>query len=263
MSTARDPNPAGPVAAAHHHTPGNDPAERRPELAVLTLHLAGPLQAWGSASRFVRRTTESAPTKSGVVGLFAAALGRARDADLTDLVALRLGVRIEQPGSRIRDFQTAHQGDTDKAMPLSERYYLADAAFLVGVEGPVDLIQALDGALRAPAFLPYLGRRSCPPGRPLDPEVHGGRLEEVLTAEPWRASRWYQRRRRAESHVPLTLLIEASPADAVSDTLRDQPLSFDPRHRRYGLRGVRSPAPVHVRNPEAHDHDPTLLLDGA
>lgn len=104
-------------------------------MTVLLLRLAGPLQAWGSAARFVRRTSENAPTKSGVLGLLAAAQGRPRDADLSDLAALRFGVRIDQPGTRIRDFHTAHHADSGRAMPLSERYYLADAVFVAGVEG--------------------------------------------------------------------------------------------------------------------------------
>ncbi|HLU98199.1 MAG TPA: CRISPR-associated protein Cas5, partial [Thermobifida alba] len=38
-------------------------------MSVLALLLAGPLQAWGASARFARRTTEHAPTKSGVIGL--------------------------------------------------------------------------------------------------------------------------------------------------------------------------------------------------
>ncbi|MEV7715510.1 CRISPR-associated protein Cas5, partial [Streptomyces sp. NPDC088270] len=60
-------------------------------MSVLLMRLAGPLQSWGSAARFVRRTTENAPTKSGVLGLLAAAQGRRRDADLSDLAALEFG----------------------------------------------------------------------------------------------------------------------------------------------------------------------------
>jgi CRISPR system Cascade subunit CasD len=236
-------------------------------MSILTLQLAGPLQAWGASARFARRTTESAPTKSGVIGLLAAAQGRDRKADLTDLAALRFGVRIDQPGTRIRDYQTAHHGDTGKSMPLSERFYLADAVFVAAVEGDDGLIRALHAAVREPAYLPYLGRRSCPPARPVDLALHSGTdLGHVLETEPWQASRWYQRRRRNEHLVDLEVITEADSGDALGDTLRDQPLSFDPQHRRYGLRTVCS-ATVSVPNPLARpavpDHDPTPLLDGA
>ncbi|MCL4790038.1 MAG: CRISPR-associated protein Cas5, partial [Verrucomicrobia bacterium] len=43
--------------------------------ACLALLLDGPLQSWGHASRFERRTTALHPTRSGVLGLIAAAMG--------------------------------------------------------------------------------------------------------------------------------------------------------------------------------------------
>ena len=48
-------------------------------MATLLLRLAAPLQAWGSDSKFETRKTDREPTKSGVVGLLAAALGLRRD----------------------------------------------------------------------------------------------------------------------------------------------------------------------------------------
>jgi CRISPR system Cascade subunit CasD len=122
-------------------------------MTVLLLRLAGPLQSWGSAARFARRTTENAPTKSGVLGLLAAAEGRPRTADLSDLAALRFGVRIDQPGTRLRDFQTAHHQDSGKAMPLSDRFYLADAVF---VAGPA---RTAFPPVPGPPFLPALSPR--------------------------------------------------------------------------------------------------------
>lgn len=234
-------------------------------MSVLTLQLAGPLQAWGASARFARRTTEHAPTKSGVVGLLAAALGRRRTDDMDDLAALRFGVRIDQRGTLVRDYQTAHHFETGRSMPVSERFYLADAVFVAVLEGDADLIDQLHDAVRNPAFLPYLGRRSCPPSRPVELGVHHDQtLDQRLADEPWRASSWYQRRNR-EPEVTLETIVEADGEDGRIDTLRDQPLSFDPRHRRYALRGIRHhrvqiPAPA-VRRPFT-DHDPTAVLRG-
>lgn len=234
-------------------------------MSVLTMQLAGPLQAWGASARFARRTTEQAPTKSGIIGLLAAALGRGRTADLTDLAALRFGVRVDQRGIPVRDYQVAHHFETGKAMPVSERFYLADAVFVAAVEGDEDLINRLHQALRSPVFLPYLGRRSCPPSRPVELGVHHDRsLDECLAAEPWRASPWRQRRVR-EPEVQLEVIVQANGDDGPVDTLRDQPLSFDPRHRRYALRGIRHDHVV-VPNPAARplpaEHDPTAVLRG-
>ncbi|MEY9214412.1 type I-E CRISPR-associated protein Cas5/CasD [Thermobifida halotolerans] len=236
-------------------------------MSVLALLLAGPLQAWGASARFARRTTEHAPTKSGVLGLLAAAQGRERTDDLSDLAALRFGVRIDQRGTRIRDYQTAKHLDTGRSMPVSERFYLADAVFVAAVEGDDTLVNDLHRAVRNPVYLPYLGRRSCPPARPLDLGIHDGRtLEQVLKEEKWHAAGWYQRRLRDQPEVTLGLLIDAFPGDPGADSLRDLPLSFDPLHRRYALRGVRSDT-VSVPNPCARrttppDHDPISALGG-
>jgi CRISPR system Cascade subunit CasD len=228
-------------------------------MSVLLLRLAGPLQSWGASARFARRTTEAAPTKSGVTGLLAACLGRQRDADLTDLAALRFGVRIDQPGSRLRDFHTAHR-ITGTSMPTSERFYLADAVFVAGLEGESDLIRSLHDAVLNPVFLPYLGRRSCPPARPIELAVrHDADLRTALVDAPWQAADWYQQRTRSNQPVRLPLLIEATPADGPTDTLRDQPVSFDPRHRRYALRGIthdEAPMP----RPGEQTHDPISHL---
>lgn len=236
--------------------------------SVLALRLAGPLQSWGASSRFTRRTTESAPTKSGVIGLLAAAAGVARgdDAALAPLAALRFAVRIDQAGTRIRDFHTAHHAVTGASMPLSERFYLADAVFVAAVEGDHDVLAGLHDALLSPAYPPYLGRRSCPPSAPVDLGVYeDARLEDVLAGVPWQASPWYRRRHRAPQ--TLTVLRETAAGEPVAgaDVLRDQPVSFDAAHRRHALRTVvtedmPTPAPADGGS-LPHAHDPFAALD--
>lgn len=233
-------------------------------MSVLTLRLAGPLQAWGASARFARRTTESAPTKSGVIGMLAAARGmdRGDDETLARLAQLRFGVRIDQPGTRVRDFQTAHHGDTGKSMPLSERYYLADAAFVAAVEGEDGLLEELDAALHHPVHAPYLGRRSCPPAHPVRLGLHHGTdLAEALQAEPWQASAWYRTQRRRDATVSLTVLREARADEPNADLLRDQPLSFAAEHRQHALRTVVTTT-VEVPNPRSVPrHDPFAALE--
>ncbi|MFE9882307.1 type I-E CRISPR-associated protein Cas5/CasD [Streptomyces sp. NPDC005784] len=232
--------------------------------SVLVLRLAGPLQSWGASSRFTRRTTESAPTKSGVIGLLAAAAGIERDDDegLAPLTALRFGVRIDQPGTRIRDFHTAHHAVTGKSMPLSERFYLADAVFVAAVEGDPTLLTRLHSALRFPVYPPFLGRRSCPPSGPVDLALHDdARLEDTVRDIPWQASAWYRRRH----HQPqqLTVLREKTADDpAPADALRDQPLSFSPAHRRHALRSVVTEQVPRPLDPSGNDrrHDPFEAL---
>ncbi|MCL2121650.1 MAG: type I-E CRISPR-associated protein Cas5/CasD, partial [Clostridiales bacterium] len=80
-------------------------------MSTLLLRIAAPLQSWGVDSKFDRRNTGRTPSKSGVIGLCAAALGYSRsDEDkLARLASLRLGIRIDQPGTLLRDLQTAHE----------------------------------------------------------------------------------------------------------------------------------------------------------
>lgn len=139
---------------------------------TLLLRLIGPQQSWGANARFNRRGTEQAPTKSGVVGLLAAALGYPRDRDVSELAALRMGVRIDRRGVLMRDYHTALEVvDSEKRPPgtvVSERYYLADAAFLVGLESTEDaFLHEIQAALLSPHWPLALGRRAFPPAVPI------------------------------------------------------------------------------------------------
>ncbi|MGV9680370.1 type I-E CRISPR-associated protein Cas5/CasD [Nocardia sp. NPDC003482] len=89
---------------------------------VLLIRLAGPLQSWGSVSRFAHRDTELHPTKSGVLGMCAAALGLDRDDPLGDLTELRFGVRADHPGTPVRDYHVIGGG----SYPLRPRDLLLD-----------------------------------------------------------------------------------------------------------------------------------------
>lgn len=222
-------------------------------MSTLLLRLAGPMQSWGDASRFTRRSTRHEPTKSGVLGLLAAAQGRRRTDPIEDLVRLRFGVRIDQPGQLVRDFHTAHRPD-GSSMPLSVRYYLSDAIFVAGVEGDRQLLESLDDALRAPTFPLYLGRRACPPSGKLSLGLVDSNLEQALREFSWCASTWYRRMR--PTTVSLPLLLDAAPGisgDVDTEVVRDVPVSFDPVRREYGWRDVARAEPVAIQNALGRD----------
>ncbi len=194
-------------------------------MAVLLLRLAAPLQAWGGSAKFEVRTTQREPTKSGVIGMLAAALGRPRDADLSDLSALRFGIRVEREGRLLRDFHTAHSED-GKAAYVTERYYLSDAVFLAALESEdTALLETLAHALEHPVYPLFLGRRSCPPTLPLLLGIREGTLMQVLRDEP--------------------KLVKNTSMRIVCDTagngvpVQDMPVSFSPLHRQHGFRLVR------------------------
>jgi CRISPR system Cascade subunit CasD len=144
-------------------------------MATLLMQLVGPMQAWGTSSRFDIRDTGKEPSKSGVIGLLAAALGIDRDNwdDLQPLCALRMGVRHDRPGLPRRDYQTAQNiiradGSGRQDTAVTQRHYLGDAAFLVGLEGPERaLLERVHAALADPVWPLCLGRKSYPPSQPV------------------------------------------------------------------------------------------------
>ncbi|ASW55530.1 type I-E CRISPR-associated protein Cas5/CasD [Plantactinospora sp. KBS50] len=233
-------------------------------MSVLLLRLGGPLQSWGSSSRFARRGTEVAPSKSGVLGLLAAARGMRRTEPLTDLLGLEFGVRLDQPGQVLRDFQTARTLDGRQSAPLTYRFYLSDAVFLAAVGGAPDLLHGLAEALRRPKFPLYLGRRSCPPDGPVSLGVHDLTLDDALTQWPWLATERY--RRRAARTERLEIIRDARPGEPVTETVPDTPVSFDPAHRQHTWRSVlRRHVDVSnelVERAGVTEHDPLSLLGG-
>lgn len=223
-------------------------------MATLLLRLQGPLQSWGTTSRFDERDTQLEPSKSGVVGLLCAALGRDRAEPVDDLAALRMGVRVDREGVPMRDYQTATgvliaaTGKPDLGRTVvSPRHYLSDAVFLIGLEGEdLALLQTLHQALRAPVWPLALGRKSFVPSLPVW-------LPDGLKHQPLRdALQDYdsEHHRRPADHT-LRLLLE----DATEGAVRlDQPLApFS--ERRFGPRCVRTEYMEGL--PRASDPTPT------
>jgi CRISPR system Cascade subunit CasD len=158
---------------------------------TLLLQLIGPMQSWGVQSAHENRDTGREPSKSGVIGLLCAALGRPRDADLSDLNQLRMGVRVDREGRLAVDYQTIQTldpGGKVRETKVSRRWYLADAAFLVGLEADqAALLEQLQRALQAPAWPLCLGRKAFVPGAPVWLEAglrRSASLVEALLAYP-------------------------------------------------------------------------------
>jgi CRISPR system Cascade subunit CasD len=121
--------------------------------------------------------------------------------------ALRMGVRVDSPGVLLRDYHTTgggtfggrrHDGKAlfhdnnyvggvlsaevnpkgriyvkvNEATKLPEtdvsnRYYLADASFLVALQGPAVLLERCEQAIADPVWPYFLGRKSCVPSVPI------------------------------------------------------------------------------------------------
>jgi len=160
--------------------------------------LDGPMQSWGSSSRFTRRETEAFPTKSALIGLLAAAAGidkhAANEAEkLAPFSALRLCVyRLpRKAGSlvgRLSDFHTVGGGYDAKASAfdkmsiprkasggasanavITHRTYLTEARFIASFEGMAETIARAVSHLGNPVWGVWFGRKTCLPGMPLSP----------------------------------------------------------------------------------------------
>jgi CRISPR system Cascade subunit CasD len=206
------------------------------------------MQSWGTTSRFNQRDTRNEPSKSGVIGLLAAAMGISREnwTDLEPLTRFVMGVRHDRPGLPRREYQTAACSTTDtiiradgglaKEGVVSERFYLADAAFLVGLESEDrTLLLKAYNALRNPVWALSLGRKAYMPSESI--WIEGGLVEltvrEALEKHPWLGVS------RPAMAPPERLRLTLEAGDGAGLMVMDQPLaSFG--ERRFGARSLRS-----------------------
>ena len=210
------------------------------------LRLEGPMQSWGTASRFEIRDTQLEPSKSGVLGLVGAALGVARDdrEQLARLAGLAMAVLVAKPGILRSDYQTAGGGNwpgrkrygvykasgaASGDATLSTRHYLADASFLVALSGDEPFVTQIDSALRAPRWTLWLGRKGYVATRPIAAGLVDGNAADALRRHASMS---------AEIREPLRLVVETGMADG--EVRMDVPVDFTPDHREFGIRYVRT-----------------------
>ncbi len=236
-------------------------------MSTLLMRLEGPMQSWGVQSRFGMRETGLEPSKSGVVGLLCAALGKPRHDEETEtaeyptlsrLANLRLGVRVDRAGVMLRDYHTVggkhRREESEKDSPLkygvrfaaggmspnpivSERFYLADACFLVGLEARTAenevWLRRLHEKLRRPHWQLCLGRKAFVPSAPvwLPDGLSPLDLMEALRGYPPLA------RRRSAVDAEPRIMVDADTDDAEAEARMDVPLSF--AARRFTVRYVK------------------------
>lgn len=224
------------------------------------LRIEGVLQSWGDASTMVVRRTMDAPTKSGVLGMLCCAMGLARreaNEALEGLRALRMAARIDRPGERWWDYHTvgaatgilaadgsvkttASTGELETL--ISRREYLADASFLVALQGDPQVVDIVRHVAERPIWPFFLGRKSCPPSAPIlasprpgENWANPGRYGDLLTAlsqVPWSPRRLDIDPEPPSGGVPC--LVEWVPTNegtlvpADADIWYDNPVSFCP-----------------------------------
>lgn len=161
-------------------------------MKTVILKFSGPMQSWGTSSNYEIRKTDYYPSKSGVIGLVAAALGYDREnEEISHLNNLDFAVRIDQQGILKRDFQIAHDYNKDSSY-IVNRYYMEDAVYLVALGGDETVINRIIKALKNPKYPLYMGRKSCPVPAEFILKTSDRSPKEVLLDEKWHASDWFK-----------------------------------------------------------------------
>jgi CRISPR system Cascade subunit CasD len=224
------------------------------------------MQSWGHSSRFERRTTALHPTRSGVFGLIAAALGINKEGadeavQIARLAALQTTIitlprhdsrKGELLMQRLEDYHTVTgirraSGKVDPdATVQTYRHYLLDARFGVLLEGSAPLLKDIASALRDPRWGVWLGRKCCLPASPV-----------LVTVQPHRAQAWVELLRRAgyngtELEEQFDRVIDASATDSGADMIEDNPIAFgNPIGERHAPRWIRRLPKSSIANPKS------------
>lgn len=235
------------------------------------LRLAGVLQSWAGpaiAGNIVH--TERFPTRTGLKGLLAGALGEPRDDWPEWLDDVEFTVRQDRRPRVVDDFHTINprtestrfrrrlllsHGDRVSAKSLVftpdqqggtsvvNRTYLADGEFIVRIVCDSHLDE-LESALSSPSFTSYLGRKAFPPAFPF----YLGRgsvdcLEQIPTLD------WHSHARRKVTRPDAgtgTADVRTADSNAASDSVlpRTTPLIFVEYSQYTGPKGKRTQCAV-------------------
>ncbi|MDO5752438.1 type I-E CRISPR-associated protein Cas5/CasD [Arthrobacter sp.] len=176
-------------------------------MSSLYLRFAAPYQSWaGPRVTGNHVNTALIPSRSGVTGLAAAALGARKGEWPRWLEELSIDVRADNPGVLGKDFQTINPRpevqtfieriwtasgqkgkapasftpDAQKGTAIVKRTYLAGAEFIVRLGHP-ERTHELVQAFATPGFSPYLGRKSFAPSFPF---LLGAGEETLLERAP-------------------------------------------------------------------------------
>lgn len=159
--------------------------------------LYAPLVSWGDIAVGIERKSYFQPSKSAVIGMTAAALGikRTDEKKLMQLFdSFSFGVKLINPGESITDYhtaQTSKQGKnaafhtrSDELLAdhnslntvLSSREYRCNSLSVIALWKTQNAatefsLQEIQHALLFPEYHLYLGRKSCPPALPLEPQI--------------------------------------------------------------------------------------------
>ena len=231
----------------------------------LALYLRAPLQSWGASSKFGDRGTRDAPTRSGLLGLLAAACGIDKNDEVRDrewlacAAKLSISVLAFRRGDRMADYHTVGaRYDKDdpwqkrmipvtadgkpRGTDLTHRGYLVDSVFGTVVSGDDELVAEMASGVANPVWGVWFGRKSCIPTEPILAGVFDSdeAAREALLAR-LRASleRGGGKVAGKEGDCVAFSVMEAVPGEA-DETILDVPVSF--AWREFHARGIVRPS---------------------
>ncbi len=161
------------------------------ETVYALLWLEGPMQAWGYDSYFGVRQSLDFPTKSGVLGMLLAGMGKGGSqeellAELSPLSHTCFSLSRSHSVQRMVDYHVVGNGFRSEGWEsmmiprkrdggyavgggskLTFRHYLQDAVFAVIMEIPSFISDAVESAFEYPVWPIFLGRKCCVPSKPI------------------------------------------------------------------------------------------------
>ena len=220
-------------------------------MKYLALYLRAPLQSWGASSKFGDRGTLDAPTRSGLLGLLAAACGidkndEARDREwLARAAKLSLSVLAFRRCDRMADYHTVGaRYDKDdpwqkrmipvtsdgkpRGTDLTHRDYLTDSVFGAVLSGDDGLVAEMAEGLANPVWGVWLGRKNCIPTEP----ILAGVFDSDDAAKDALVARLRGSRARGDGTVAgkdgdgVAFAIMEAEAGNAEETVLDIPVSF-------------------------------------
>lgn len=225
----------------------------------LILHLDDPMQSWGIESRYDRRMSGSAPSKSALCGMICAALGVGRESaeeeetveSFSKIRLIAVELHVGRKGGLLRDYHTVQgtrkaSGGNRADAVLTHRFYHSDKRFVALLfSEDRAFLERIRQALLNPVWGVWLGRKCCIPASPIIQEevipvsddTNQGiptNVEEMLR-EKYRETSW-------EIYEEITL---GDSESVGADVWRDAPQSFGSatssgREKRcYGMRYVK------------------------
>ena len=224
-------------------------------MKFLALYLRAPFQSWGAASKFGDRGTLDAPTRSGLLGMIAAACGIDKNDEVRDrewlarASSLSFTVVSFRRGDRMTDYHTVGGGfdesdpwrrrmiptKAENAKPrgtdLTRRDYLTDSVFGVVLSGDDGMIAEIASGLANPVWGVWLGRKNCIPTEP----ILAGMFESDEAAKNAINDRFRGALKRGKGKVAglegdsVAFSVVEAAADEAEETILDVPVSFSRR----------------------------------